>query len=170
MNMTVRNMEKSDWKDVAEIYREGIETGNATFATDIPAYKEWDVSHLPDCRLVATVNDEIAAWAALSSVSSRCVYGGIAEVSIYVSAKYREKGIGTSLLTALVEKSEEHGYWTLQSGVFGENIGTLKLHEKCGFRTVGYRERIGCDATGRWRNTYLLERRSRVVGIEDETS
>lgn len=163
--MTIRSMVKSDWPSIAVIYQEGIDTGNATFATTVPTYEAWDVSHLPDCRLVAVNSSAVAAWAALSPASTRCVYGGVAEVSIYVSEKCRGRGIGTSLLAALVEASEARGYWTLQSGVFGENIGTLKLHEKCGFRTVGYREKIGRDASGRWRDTYLLERRSRIAGI-----
>jgi phosphinothricin acetyltransferase len=153
-----------DWPTVRRIYGEGIATGNATFETSLPEWEEWDSSHLSSCRLVAKLSDEVVGWAALSRVSSRCVYGGVAEVSVYVAEKSRGNGIGLRLLSSLIEASERQGIWTLQAGVFPENIPSIKLHERCGFRIVGIRERLGC-LKGQWRDVALLERRSRSVGV-----
>ena len=153
----------ADWDRVREIYLEGIATGNATFATDAPSWEKWDSSHRPDCRLVAREDGEVLGWAALSPVSSRCVYAGVAEVSVYVSAIARGRGVGRLLLSALVENSERAGVWTLQAGIFPENVASIELHRKLGFRLVGVREKVGC-MNGRWRDVALMERRSAVVG------
>lgn len=153
------------WPAVRAIYAEGIATGNATFTAEPPTWPEWDASHLATCRLVA-VDDagQVLGWAALSPVSSRCVYAGVAEVSVYVAAAARSRGVGRALLAALVTGSEPLGLWTLQAGIFPENTASLRLHEQAGFRQVGRRERIG-QLNGHWRDTLLLERRSPVVGI-----
>ena len=157
-------MTQEHWEAVRVIYQEGIATGNATFETSVPEWKEWDERHLPSCRLVARSDNKVLGWAALSPVSSRCVYGGVAEVSIYVAEEARGQGIGRRLLAALVEASEQNGIWTLQAGIFPENTASIHLHQHAGFRIVGRRERIGC-MDGRWRDTVLMERRSAVVGI-----
>lgn len=154
----------SDWPDVARIYREGIETGDATFETAIPNWSAWDAGHLKDCRLVAEIDLRVAAWAALSAVSKRTVYRGVAEHSIYVSGDARGRGVGSSLLGALVKASEEAGFWTLQTAIFPENKASLSLHSRHGFRVVGTRERLGLHY-GRWRDVVLMERRSTKVGL-----
>ncbi len=165
MEYIIDKMKASDWEQVRSIYREGIVTRNATFETEAPSWEKWDSSHFPDVRLVARASKAIVGWAALSPVSSRCVYAGVAEVSIYVGAKYGGQGVGGALLEALVALSEEKGIWTLQAGVFPENYASLALHKKCGFREVGRRERVG-RMNGVWRDVVLLERRSKVVGID----
>jgi L-amino acid N-acyltransferase YncA len=164
MNITVEEMQDQDWEAVQAIYREGIATSNATFETDVPEWEEWNKSHLRDCRLVARAEGQVIGWAALSPVSSRCVYGGVTEVSIYVTASARGQGIGKVLLRALVKESERAGIWTLQAGIFPENVTSIAIHQACGFRQVGYRERIG-QMNGVWRDVVLMERRSKVVGI-----
>jgi len=153
-------MLEADWPDVSRIYQEGIDTGLATFQTECPDWETWDASHLKVCRFVATIEGKIAGWAALTAVSSRCVYAGVAEVSVYIGESYRGTGAGKALLTEMIRCSEESGFWTLQSGIMQENAASVRLHESCGFRTVGYREKIGQDRLGRWRNTVLMERRS----------
>jgi len=163
MNYVVDEMKAGDWEQVRAIYLEGIATGMATFETDAPAWEKWDAGHLRKMRLVARDGNEILGWAALSPVSDRCVYGGVAEVSVYVGAGGRGRGVGRALLDALVEASERNGIWTLQAGVFPENEASIKLHLRCGFREVGRRERIG-KLQGVWRDTLLLERRSQNVG------
>jgi L-amino acid N-acyltransferase YncA len=155
-------MAQGDWLQVAEIYREGIETGNATFQQDVPSWEEWDKSHIRTCRIVAEKEGVIAGWAALLPVSARPVYKGVAEVSVYVSEKYKGQKTGTQLLEALISNSEGNGFWTLQSSIFRENIASLKIHKNLGFREVGYRERIG-KMNGVWRDTILLERRSSYI-------
>lgn len=166
MDITVEKMQDEDWEAVQAIYQEGIATGNATFETDTPEWEEWNRSHLRDCRLIAREGDQVVGWAALTPVSSRCVYSGVAEVSIYVAASARGRNIGKALLQALVEESERAGIWTLQASIFPENVVSIALHKACGFREVGYRERIG-QIDGGWRDTVLMERRSRIVGTED---
>ncbi len=156
-------MTPGDWPEVARIYEEGIATGLATFETSVPDWTSWDQAHMQSCRLVATEDSSLAGWAALSPVSSRCVYGGVAEVSIYISAEARGKGLGLKLLRALIGESEKAGIWTLQSGIFPENTASIKLHEKGGFRRIGYRERIGC-LHGIWKDNVLFERRSPSIG------
>jgi phosphinothricin acetyltransferase len=156
-------MAATDWPAVRSIYEEGIATGHATFETAAPDWPEWDARHLPHSRLVARADGAVLGWAALSPVSSRCVYRGVAEVSIYVAARARGQGVGRALLAALIADSEQQGIWTLQAGIFPENLPSIALHRSAGFRTVGVRERIGCLG-GTWRDTVLLERRSTVVG------
>ncbi len=163
MDVTVEEMRAGDWERVRAIYLEGIATGDATFETDAPSFETWDASHLRACRLVARIDGEVAGWAALSPVSSRCVYGGVAEVSVYVGEKHRGRGVGRALLSELVKESERSGLWTLQAGVLAENASSIALHERCGFRVVGTRERLG-RLKGAWRDVVLLERRSGVVG------
>lgn len=163
--MVIRAIVAADWEPVRAIYLEGIATGNATFETEAPTWEGWDSSHLPGCRLVAAESDNaITGWAALSAVSDRRVYAGVAEVSVYVAKEHQGQGLGRSLLQALITASEEEGIWTLQASMFPENLASIKLHKACGFRDVGRRERIGKMATT-WRDTLLLERRSNVTGI-----
>ena len=152
------------WETVRSIYLEGIATGNATFQQTAPSWLEWHEGHLAACRIVARAEQEILGWAALSAVSKREVYSGVAEVSIYVAASARGRGIGTKLLAALVADSEAAGIWTLQAGIFPENRASIRLHENAGFRIVGTRTRLGC-MNGRWRDVVLMERRSSEVGI-----
>ncbi|HEX8633884.1 MAG TPA: GNAT family N-acetyltransferase [Pyrinomonadaceae bacterium] len=163
MNYVVDEMKDGDWEQVRSIYLEGIAMGIATFETDAPAWEKWDAGHLRKARLVAREGERILGWAALSAVSDRCVYGGVAEVSVYVGARGRGRGVGRALLDALVAASEQSGIWTLQAGVFPENEASIRLHLRCGFREVGRRERIG-KLHGAWRDTLLLERRSQSVG------
>lgn len=165
--MTILPMTATHWPAVRAIYLEGLATGTATFATEAPAYPAWDAGHLPTGRLAAT--DEtgtVRGWAALSPVSGRCVYAGVAEVSVYVAAAARGRGVGRALLAALIAESEQNGLWTLQAGIFPENTASVRLHEAAGFRQVGRRERIG-QRRGVWHDTLLLERRSTVVGTTD---
>ncbi len=158
-------MTAEHWEQVRAIYLEGIATRQATFETDAPTWEAWDAAHLREPRLVARGVDEILGWAALSPVSSRCVYGGVAEVSVYVCEGGRGRGVGRALLEALIGESEREGIWTLQAGVFPENAASVKLHLRCGFREVGRRERVA-KLKGRWRDTILLERRSTVAGVD----
>ena len=159
MEINVRGMQPSDWSAVARIYAEGIATNKATFETGCPEYEQWNSAHLPDCRLVAQSGGVGIGWAALSPVSGRCVYGGVAEVSVYIAAAARGQGVGTLLLQTIWQKAQSEGLWTLQSGIMQDNEASIRLHEKCGFRMVGYRERIAKDQYGSWRNTVLMERR-----------
>jgi len=152
-----------DWDDVARIYAEGIATRLATFETEVPSWQAWDGAHLAEHRLMAREDGRAAGWAALAPVSSRCVYAGVAEVSVYVAAAARGHGVGTALLSALVASSEVGGVWTLEAGILPENGASVRMHERCGFRVVGRRERLG-RMDGEWRDVLLLERRSRVAG------
>lgn len=163
--MKIRELEPSDWAAVREIYAEGIATGNATFETEVPSWDSWDGAHISDCRFVAEVDGAVRGWAALTPVSDRCVYGGVAEVSVYVAAYSRGHGLGSALLAHVVRASEDAGFWTLQAGLFAENVGSLRLHERAGFRLVGVRERLG-KLDGRWRDVLLLERRSERAGVD----
>jgi phosphinothricin acetyltransferase len=161
--MLIESLTITDWASVRSIYLEGIATGNATFEQSPPEWNQWDIGHLKTCRLVARSDGSVLGWAALSAVSGRCVYGGVAEVSVYVAEQARGRGIGAALLSALVTESEQAGIWTLQAGIFPENQASIKLHLSSGFRVVGTRERLG-SMNGRWRDVVLLERRSSVVG------
>jgi phosphinothricin acetyltransferase len=161
--MNIIPLRRGQWPAVRAIYEEGIATGNATFEKSVPGWRAWDASHFPFARLVAQEGNEILGWAALSRVSDRCVYAGVAEVSVYVKASARGKGVGSTLLASLVQESEVNGIWTLTAGIFPENASSVRLHESAGFRVVGVRERLG-KLNGRWRDVLLLERRSRVVG------
>lgn len=160
-----RPMVATDYEQVAQIYQQGIATGNATFQQDIPTWEDWDESHLKNCRTVGIMDNKIVGWAALTAVSSRCVYAGVAEVSVYVANNYRGLKVGTKLLEYLIEESEASNIWTLQAGIFPENIASIKIHELLGFRIVGKREKIG-KMNGKWRDTLLLERRSVKIGVE----
>ena len=162
-NIAVRTMTAEDWPAVRRIYVEGIATGNATFQTEPPEWEAWHAGHLAACRLVASNAGGVVGWAALSPVSSRCVYAGVAEVSVYVSGDARGSGVGRLLLEELARASEEQGIWTLQAGIFPENDASVRLHERCGFRVVGTREKLG-SMQGRWRDVLLLERRSKKIG------
>jgi L-amino acid N-acyltransferase YncA len=162
----IERMQPGHWEGVRAVYLEGLATGDASFETEAPEWERWDATHLRCCRLVALEGGRVAGWAALSPVSSRKVYEGVAEVSVYVASEFRGKGLGRALLSALVEESEAGGVWTLQAGVFPENVASVALHLACGFREVGRRERIGRAKDGRWRDTLLLERRSRAAGVE----
>jgi len=161
----IQQMTAESWSDVARIYESGIATKQATFQTEAPTWEAWDKAHRQDCRLLAILNHQIVGWAALSTVSSRCVYAGVAEVSVYVDAQYRGRGIGDLLMKALIQESESNGIWTLQAGIFPENIGSIKLHHKNGFRTIGIKERLG-KMGDTWRDVAQLERRSTIVGID----
>jgi L-amino acid N-acyltransferase YncA len=152
------------WKQVKKIYEEGLATGNATFQMTAPDWQEWDTAHIQAARLLAVDDGTIIGWAALSPVSSRCVYGGVAEISVYIAGDSRGKGVGKLLLKALIKASEAGGFWTLQAGIFPENMASIKLHEAAGFRIIGKREKIG-QMKGIWRDTVLLEKRSKAIGI-----
>ncbi len=157
-------MTPADWPDVSAIYLEGIATGNATFETLAPGWEEFDRGHLPFARLVARQGRTIAGWVALSKVSNRSCYAGVAEMSVYVASWARGKRVGSALMHAAIEEAERNGIWTLQGAIFAENQASLKLCESAGFRQVGHRERIG-QSHGKWRDTILVERRSKVVGV-----
>jgi L-amino acid N-acyltransferase YncA len=161
--LSIEPMTEKDWTDVRRIYAEGIATGNATFEKTLPDWESWNDGHLQVCRFIARSKGEVLGWAALSPVSGRCVYAGVAEVSVYVAQHARGRKVGSTLLSALIEGSEREGLWTLQAGIFPENIASLELHQRHGFRIVGTREKIG-SMDGRWRDTLLMERRSTVVG------
>ena len=162
--MKIRPMEPADWPSVSEIYAEGIASRIATFETAVPAWEVWNREHLPGCRFVAEEGGQVRGWAALSPVSDRCAYAGVAEVSVYVAAARRGLGVGARLLDHLIRASEEAGIWTLQAGIFPENEVSIALHEACGFRIVGRRE--GLDQMyGTWRDVILMERRSKTVGV-----
>ncbi len=163
MQLQILPLSAADWPAVRTIYEQGIATGNATFQKSAPEWDAWDAAHLPHCRLLARSAGEVLAWVALSPVSSRCVYAGVAEVSIYVAARARGRGIGIALLSALVEASERDNFWTLQAGIFPENTASIELFRKAGFRVLGRRERLG-QMDGRWRDVILMERRSQIAG------
>jgi L-amino acid N-acyltransferase YncA len=162
---SIHEMSAIDWLQVKQIYEEGIATGQATFQTEAPSWEQWDSSHLPNLRFVLRVADQIAGWAALSAVSSRCVYSGVAEVSIYVAEQFRGKKYGDQLLKHLIAESEKQDIWTIQAGIFPENFASLNLHKKYGFRLIGFREKLG-KQNGIWRDVNILERRSLVAGID----
>lgn len=162
-DVQIRPMTADDWPGAAEVYREGILTGDATFNSEVPTWEAWDCGHIVSCRLVAVDGSGLLGWTALTPVSDRCVYGGVAELAVYVAARARGRGVGRALLDALVTASEAAGIWSLQSGIFPENVGSVRLHERAGFRLVGRRERLG-QMGGQWRDVLMFERRSQVVG------
>lgn len=162
MEISFRAMTDDDWSGVAKIYKQGIETNNATFEQDIPTQTDWDKKYLQSCRIIAVINEEVVGWAALSPVSARHVYRGVAEVSVYVDTKFQGRKIGSKLLERLINESEKNNIWTLQAGVFPENEVSIKMHTALGFRIVGFREKIG-KMNGVWRDTILLERRSKKM-------
>ena len=160
--MEIEPLRAEHWPDVARIYAEGIATRNATFETELPSWNAWDRAHLAEHRLVATEAEAVLGWAALASVSERCVYGGVVENSVYVTESAQGRGVGRALLTALVATTEAAGIWTIQTDIFPENEASIRLHERAGFRVVGRRERLG-KLDGVWRDVLFLERRSEVV-------
>lgn len=162
MEIAVRPLVKDDWNTVSHIYAEGIASGIATFETKVPDWDLWNEKYIDHCRIVAELNVKVIGFAVLSPVSKREVYKGVAEVSVYVSEKYRGKNIGKLLLNTLIEESERDGFWTLQANIFSENLASIRLHEKCGFRMVGIREKIG-KLHGKWHDNQLLERRSNKI-------
>lgn len=164
MDFKIKEMKSSNWDQISQIYKEGIDTNNATFETTIPSWSSWISNHIPGCNIIASKGEEILGWASLSPTSGRKVYSGVVEVSVYVSEKHHGKGIGKALLKKLIELSENKGIWTLQAGIFPENEISINLHKKCGFKSVGIREKIG-KMNGVWRDVVLMERRSKLVGI-----
>jgi L-amino acid N-acyltransferase YncA len=161
----IDKMTAEDWDEVRAIYLEGLATKDASFEFEAPSWEEWDKKHHQDCRLVYRAGSRVLGWAALSPTSARWVYRGVAEVSIYITEGTRGEGLGRTLLDALIECAEANGFWTLQAGIFPENVPSVKLHERCGFRLVGRREKVG-KHFGVWRDTVILERRSKNVGTE----
>ncbi len=161
--IVIRKLMENDWEKVRAIFIEGIQTGNATFQTEAPTWEEWDASHTANCRHVAVLEDQVVGWVALSPISSREAFSGVAEVSIYISGSATGMGIGGKLLEHLIEESEEQGFWTIQSMIFPENEGSIHLHKKYGFETVGTRKQMG-KLNGVWRDVVLLERRSSTLG------
>jgi L-amino acid N-acyltransferase YncA len=170
MNLITDNMRPGDWEQVRSIYLEGISTGNSTFEAEAPDWDKWDSAHLSEHRLVIRAGNRVLAWAALSPVSGRSVYSGVAEVSLYVAEGKRGKGIGSTLLEVLIDSSEKAGIWTLQGGIFPENKASLAMVKKHGFREIGRREKLGKmthgNLAGTWRDVILVERRSTVTGID----
>ncbi len=158
-------MERAHWPWVRRIYEQGIDSGFATFETSTPDWCDWNAAHLKPCRLVALRGERVVGWAALSPVSDRCVYGGVAEVSIYVDRAHHRRGVGSRLMRHLIKESEATGIWTLQAGVFPANVASLELARTAGFRVVGVRERLG-KLEGRWHDVVLMERRSDRVGLD----
>ena len=164
MYIQIDRMHRHEWETVRSIYTGGIASGDATFETQVPDWEEWDSNHLPTPRRVARSNDQVIGWAAVSPVSNRCIYSGVAEVSVYVAAQFRRRGAGKLLLQALITESEHTGFWTLQAGIFPENTGSLALHKSYGFREIGIQEKISQN-DGVWRDVILLEHRTKVVGV-----
>ncbi len=162
--METQLMQPNHWPDVKRIYEEGLATGNSSFETSAPEWDEWDKSHIQSSRLIAIDKGQIIGWAVLTPVSSRRVYSGVAEVSIYIAGKARDKGVGKELLQHLIDHSESNRFWTLTAGIFPENKASIRIHEETGFRIIGTHEKIG-QMNGKWRDTVLLERRSSKVGI-----
>jgi L-amino acid N-acyltransferase YncA len=161
--MTIEPLKFAHWPEVKSIYELGIASGQASFQTTAPEWEEWNNSHIFKPRLVMMEGNKVLAWAALTPVSGRCVYAGVAEVSVYVDPQSQGKGIGRQILNQLILESEQNGFWTLQAGIFPENAASLKIHEQLGFRILGVREKIGM-MNGVWRDTVFLERRSKIAG------
>lgn len=164
MNVSIQLFSKTDWARVAEIYDQGLKTRNASFETEVPAYETWIKKFKPHLLWVALYDNKIVGWAGLQPVSVRKVYEGVMEITIYVDLDYAGKRIGTTLMNHLIVESEKAGIWTLYASVFPENKASIHLHTTCGFREIGYRERIA-QLDGKWRNTFLFERRSTKVGL-----
>ena len=162
--MRIQKITYEHFETLCLIYKQGIETGIATFQIEIPTWELWDKSHLTFGRIGIFDNENLVGWAALSPVSSRCIYKGVAEVSIYIHNEYKNKGIGKFLLNELIKESEENNIWTLQSLIFSENNASINLHIICGFRIIGIREKIGLK-DGVWKDNIILEKRSKTIGI-----
>ncbi|GHC59550.1 GNAT family N-acetyltransferase [Ulvibacter litoralis] len=162
--MKFSEINKDNYKQVSDIYRSGIKTENATFEVNVPSFEAWDQKYLPFGRIIIHKDEIVLGWASLAKVSDRLVYKGVAEVSVYVSPNAQGKGTGTKLLKKLIEISESEGIWTLQCGIMRENVASIQLHKKCGFREIGYREKVG-KLNNVWRDNVIMERRSKVVGL-----
>jgi len=160
--ITIGDLRPEHWSEVARIYAEGIATGDATFETSVPSWDDWDSAHLEAHRVVALDGGRVVGWAAVSAVSDRCVYGGVVENSVYVAEDARGQGVGRVLLDALIVSTEEAGVWTIQTGIFPENVVSVRLHEQVGFEIVGRRKKLG-KLRGVWRDVLLLERRSLII-------
>lgn len=156
----IREMRDEDWGTVAEIYKQGLEEGTSTFNTECPSFAEWNEGHLRNCRFVFEEEGKVVGWIALSPTSSRCAYKGCVEMSVYVDRNYRGHGIGTALVNTIIREAEQCGYWSIYSAIFSINKASIALHKKCGFREIGYRERIAKDRFGKWQNTTLMEYRA----------
>ncbi|MDW3651597.1 MAG: N-acetyltransferase family protein [Bacteroidia bacterium] len=165
MKIQLRKMTATDWPRVKDIYQKGLDLGYASFETEAPAWEKWDATHLTDCRYVAETSEGILGWIALSKVSAREVYKGVAEVSIYIDPAQSGRGLGKKLMEKVIEESEKRGFWTLQSGIFPQNTASIHLHEKMGFRKIGYREKVA-KRVGIWQDNVLMERRSKKVGLD----
>lgn len=164
MKYKVREMKETDWKAVYDIYYQGMKSNLATFKVERPTYKEFDQERLQKGRFVLLDNEKLIGWTTLKQAYTIPEYKGVAEVSIYIANDYKGKGAGTTLLKHLIDFSEKAGFWTLEADIFANNYGSQRLHEKCDFRKVGYREKLGKDQYGKWRDTVLMERRSKKVG------
>lgn len=164
VSLSIREFTQDDWAFVKDIYQQGMDLNIATFQTVCPSFEEWDNGHLPDCRFVACYDGKVVGFAVLSPTSKREVYRGVVEVSIYLDLQYAKMGIGTKLFHHLIKASEEKGYWSLYSSIIEENKASIALHQKCGFRKIGFREKIAKDRFGNWHNTILFERRSSPIG------
>lgn len=156
----IREMRDEDWGTVAEIYKQGLEEGTSTFNTECPGFTEWNEGHVKNCRFVFEEEGKVVGWIALSPTSSRCAYKGCVEMSVYVDRNYRGHGIGTALVNTIIREAEKDGYWSIYSAIFSINKASIALHKKCGFREIGYRERIAKDRFGKWQNTTLMEYRA----------
>ena len=166
LRLTFRPLVEADWPAIAEIYRHGIESGDATFETEVPTWESWDAARSPDCRIVAQSGRTVVGYAGLSPVSKRPVYAGVREVMVYIAESARGQGVGGRLLRRLVEETEARGIWTLQAGIFPENAASIRIFQKAGFRILGTHERLGRFHDGRWRDVVLMERRSRIAGVD----
>jgi len=164
--ITFRPLVPADWPEVAEIYRQGIASGDATFETEVPSWDSWSAGRSPDCRIVAEMDGRTVGFAVLSPISGRCVYDGVREVTIYIAESARGLGVGSALLNRLIADTEALGIWTLEAGIFPENGASIRIFERCGFRILGTHERLGRFHDGRWRDVVLMERRSRVAGVD----
>ncbi len=156
----IREMRDEDWGTVAEIYKQGLEEGTSTFNTECPSFTAWNEGHVKNCRFVFEEEGKVVGWIALSPSSSRCAYKGCVEMSVYVDRNYRGHGIGTALVNTIIREAEKDGYWSIYSAIFSINKASIALHKKCGFREIGYRERIAKDRFGKWQNTTLMEYRA----------
>lgn len=162
MKYIIREMENKDWKSVERIYGDGIKSG-ATFQNKVPTFEFWDSVYLKKCRLVICEDDEVIGWTAVRHISPREAYNGVVELSIYIDKDCKGRGVGGALLNALVKKTEEEGIWSIQAVIIRNNKGSLRLHEKCGFRTIGIRDRVARMPDGTWMDVVLMERRSKII-------
>ncbi len=158
----IRPMQPADWNSMTRIYNQSLEKGDVTFTTACPTYEEWDTGHSKECRFVCELEGQVVGYTMIAPTSKREPYRGVAELSIFVDENYLRRGIGTTLLQKLCEESEKHGYWTLYAAIFSINEASIKLHEKCGFRVIGYRENIAKDRFGNWQSTTIMERRNGI--------